>query len=254
MTEQPLSDDELLRYSRQILLPQLDVAGQLALKNARALVVGVGGLGSPVAMYLAAAGVGHIVLADDDVVDSSNLQRQIAHTEASVGRAKVDSAKQQLDALNALIRVDALNQRLAGEVMAQQVNAADIVIDCCDNFTTRCALNQACVSHKVPLVSGAAIRFEGQIAVFDARKHDAPCYQCLYGFIGEQDLSCSQAGVLSPVVGVIGAYQALEAIKVLAGIGDALAGRVQFFDGLKAQWREFKLKKDTACSVCAGRD
>lgn len=249
-----LNDDELTRYSRQILLPQFDVAGQLALKNARALVVGVGGLGSPVAMYLAAAGVGHIVLVDDDIVDSSNLQRQIIHTELTVGLAKVASAKTQLKALNSAITVEAIEQRLGSESLKAQVAAADVVIDCCDNFTTRCAINVACVESKVPLVSGAAIRFEGQIAVFDSRQDNAPCYQCLYGFVGEQDLSCSQAGVLSPVVGVIGAYQALEAIKVLANCGSVLNGRVQFFDGLKAQWREFRLKKDAACSVCAGDD
>lgn len=247
-----LSDGELTRYSRQILLPQFDIAGQLALKNARALVVGVGGLGSPVAMYLAAAGVGHIVLVDDDVVDYSNLQRQIIHTEGAVGQAKVVSAKAQLKALNSDITVEAIEQRLDANDLSGQVAAADVVIDCCDNFTTRCAINIACVKKKVPLVSGAAIRFEGQIAVFDSRQDDAPCYQCLYGFVGEQDLNCSQAGVLSPVVGVIGAYQALEAIKVLADCGSALNGRVQFFDGLKAEWREFRLKKDAACSVCAG--
>lgn len=249
-----LSNDELVRYSRQILLPQFDVAGQLALKNSRVLVVGVGGLGSPVAMYLAAAGVGCIVLVDDDVVDGSNLQRQIAHTEANIGCAKVASAREQLQALNSTIRIETIDRRLEGGALSEQVAQASVVIDCCDNFTTRCAINAACVEQKVPLVSGAAIRFEGQIAVFDNRQKDAPCYQCLYGFVGEQDLTCSQAGVLSPVVGVIGAYQALEAIKLLAGCGSVLAGRVQFFDGLKAQWREFTLKKDAACSVCAGSD
>jgi adenylyltransferase/sulfurtransferase len=251
MANQTLSDHELERYGRHILLPPFDVAGQLALKNARALIVGLGGLGSPAAMYLAASGLGTLVLADGDSVEVSNLQRQIVHTEASVGLSKVASAQAQLHALNPLVNVIALAERLTGSQLAEQVAVASIVLDCSDNFATRSAINLECVQSRVPLVSGAAIRFEGQIAVFDARRPNAPCYQCLYGVLGDQNMSCSEAGILSPVVGIIGAYQALEAIKVLAGIGDALAGRVQFFDGLKAQWREFKLNKDTACEVCA---
>lgn len=245
-----LSDDELMRYSRQLLLPQFDVVGQLALANARVLIIGLGGLGSPAALYLAAAGVGCLVLADNDVVDASNLQRQIAHTEQNVGLAKVESAKQQLLAINSMIKVVTLAERLQGELLTQQIAQATVVLDCSDNFTTRCAINHACVQTQTPLVSGAAIRFEGQLAVFDSRADNAPCYQCLYGFLGEQDLSCSQAGVMSPVVGIVGAYQALEAIKLIAGIGQTIVGRVQFFDGLKAEWREFKLKKDPCCSVC----
>lgn len=246
-----LTDLELERYSRQLLLPQFDVAGQLALKKARVLIIGLGGLGSPAAMYLAAAGVGKLVLVDDDIVDASNLQRQVIHSESRIGVSKVDSAKEQLSALNSLIDIECIAERLEGEALHRQIILADVVLDCCDNFATRCAVNTACVKAQTPLVSGAAIRFEGQIAVFNGAD-DAPCYQCLYGLLGEQNLSCSQAGVLSPVVGVIGAYQALEAIKVLANVGDYVGGRVQFFDGLKAQWREFKLKKDKACVVCAG--
>jgi adenylyltransferase/sulfurtransferase len=248
-----LSDDELIRYSRQLLLPQFDVAGQLALANARVLIIGLGGLGSPAALYLAAAGVGCLVLADDDVVDASNLQRQIVHTERCVGLTKVASAKQQLLAINSMIHIDTLAERLEGELLTQAIAQASLVLDCSDNFSTRCAINQACVQTQTPLVSGAAIRFEGQLAVFDSRVDNAPCYQCLYGLLGEQDLSCSQAGVMSPVVGIVGAYQALEAIKVIAGVGQAVIGRVQFFDGLRAEWREFKLKKDPSCRVCAGR-
>lgn len=246
-----LTDLELERYSRQLLLPQFDVAGQLALKNARVLIIGLGGLGSPAAMYMAAAGAGTLVLVDDDVVDASNLQRQVVHCERRLGMAKVASAKQQLAALNSLINIECMAVRLEGDALEQQVARADIVLDCSDNFATRCAINAACVNSQTPLVSGAAIRFEGQVAVFN-QSQESPCYQCLYGLLGEQNLSCSQAGVLSPVVGVIGAYQALEAIKVLAGVGETMTGRVQFFDGLKAQWREFKLKKDKACMVCAG--
>lgn len=246
-----LTDAELTRYSRQLLLPQFDVAGQLALKKARVLIIGLGGLGSPAALYLAAAGVGTLVLADDDVVDASNLQRQIVHSQERIGMAKVASAKAQLLALNPLVTVEGMAQRLEGEALQAEVAKADVVLDCCDNFATRCAVNSACVNNQTALVSGAAIRFEGQIAVFN-NTPCAPCYQCLYGLLGEQNLSCSQTGVLSPVVGVIGAYQALEAIKVLADVGEPIAGRVQFFDGLKAQWQEFKLKKDKACVVCAG--
>ncbi len=246
-----LTDLELARYSRQILLPQFDVAGQLALKNARVLIIGLGGLGSPAAMYMAAAGVGALVLVDDDVVDISNLQRQVVHCERRVGMTKVASAKEQLMALNSQVTIECIAQRIESDALQAQVTRADIVVDCSDNFATRCAINAACVKGQTPLVSGAAIRFEGQIAVFN-QSQEAPCYQCLYGLLGEQNLSCSQAGVLSPIVGIVGAYQALEAIKVLAGVGEGINGRVQFFDGLKAQWREFILKKDKACTICAG--
>ncbi|WP_202904740.1 molybdopterin-synthase adenylyltransferase MoeB [Marinagarivorans algicola] len=246
-----MTDLELARYSRQILLPQFDVAGQLALKNARVLIIGLGGLGSPAAMYMAAAGVGALVLVDDDVVDISNLQRQVVHCERRVGMTKVASAKEQLMALNSQVTIECIAQRIESDALQAQVTRADIVVDCSDNFATRCAINAACVKGQTPLVSGAAIRFEGQIAVFN-QSQEAPCYQCLYGLLGEQNLSCSQAGVLSPIVGIVGAYQALEAIKVLAGVGEGINGRVQFFDGLKAQWREFILKKDKACTICAG--
>lgn len=245
-----LSDHELNRYSRQILLPQFDVAGQLALKTARAVIVGLGGLGSPAALYLAAAGVGELVLVDGDNVDDSNLQRQIAHSQKTIGLNKAQSAKAQILAINPHIQV-VVEPNYLNEGNAQALIAsADIVLDCSDNFTTRVLLNQLCVHHKKPLVSGAAIRFEGQISVFN-HDADSPCYQCLYGLLGEQNLSCSEAGVMSPVVGVIGAYQALEAVKVLAGVGEPVSSRVQFFDGLKGHWREFKLKKDKECPACS---
>lgn len=249
-TALPLSDAELERYSRQILLPQFDIAGQLALKRSRALIMGMGGLGSPAALYLAASGVGHLHLVDDDIVDTSNLQRQVVHTEERIGQSKVASAKAQLLAINSLIEIAITDQRLEKEDLSRAIEAADVVLDCSDNFATRILINQLCVELKVPLVSGAAIRFEGQLSVFDSRKANAPCYQCLYGMLGEQNLNCSQSGVLSPVVGIIGAYQALEAIKVLSAVGQPVESRMQFFDGLRGQWREFTLKKDAACRVC----
>ena len=245
-----LSDAELLRYSRQIMLPSFDIEGQLALKGSRALIIGLGGLGSPVSMYLASAGLGHLVLVDDDEVDLSNLQRQIAHTVSAVGEPKVESAKLRLEALNPDIRVETFAMRLEGDALAEQVEAADVVIDCSDNFTTRFTLNRLCVEKRVPLVSGAAIRMEGQISVFDFRREDSPCYQCLYGESEDENLNCSESGVMAPLVGVIGSMQALEAIKVLAGLGDSLSGRLLVFDAMSADWRSLKLKKDRACACC----
>ncbi len=246
-----LTDHELERYSRQILLPQFDIAGQLALKASKVLIIGVGGLGSPAALYLAAAGVGHLHLVDDDCVDLSNLQRQVLHQQDSIGLSKVESAKAQLQRINSAISIVADRQRLEGEALKHAISAVDVVLDCTDNFETRIAINQACLQTQTPLVSGAAIRFEGQVATFDARVDDSPCYQCLYGTLGSQALSCSESGVLSPVVGIIGAYQALEAIKVISGLGQAITCRVQFFDGLRSDWREFKLKQDPACPACS---
>lgn len=246
-----LSDNELLRYSRQIMLPKFDVAGQLALKGATALVIGVGGLGSPVAMYLAAAGVGHLVLVDDDEVDLSNLQRQVVHSSERIGMPKVESARQQLLALNPEISVTTIARRLEGEDLLEQVRKADVVLECSDNFASRFALNCACVSEQRPLVSGAAIRLEGQVAVFDARQADAPCYQCLYGEADEQSLTCSESGVLAPLVGIIGSMQALEAIKVLSGLGAPLLGKLLMFDAMSSDWRSLRLKKDPACGCCA---
>ncbi len=242
-----MDDSQLLRYSRQIMLPQVDIAGQERLAAARVLVVGMGGLGSPVALYLAAAGVGNLVLVDDDHVDLTNLQRQILHSTADIGRLKVESARTTLAALNPQVRVETLPTRLSGESLLEQVAAADLVVDCCDNFTTRFALNDACLSARRPLVSGAAIRLEGQVAVFRLDQADGPCYRCLYRDEGELAQSCSDTGVLAPVVGIIGSLQATEALKLLLGIGEPLVGRLLLLDALAMEIRTLRLQRDPAC-------
>lgn len=246
-----LNDDQLLRYSRHILLPQLDVGGQAALLASRVMIVGLGGLGSPVALYLAAAGVGHLLLVDDDAVDVSNLQRQIIHGQASLGQNKAQSAAAQIQALNPGVTTRVIAQRLSDEALFEQVAQVDVLVDCSDNFATRQALNLASQRQIKPLISGAAIRWEGQISVFDPRQNQSPCYACLYPDTQEEGLTCSQSGVASPLVGVIGSYQALETIKVIAGAGKPLVGRLQLFDGLNGSWREFKLNKDPHCRVCS---
>ena len=248
-----LSDQELLRYSRQILLSQVDIDGQLKLKQAKALVVGLGGLGSPVALYLAAAGVGALHLADFDTVDLTNLQRQVIHDSASVGMSKVDSAIQRLQAINPEVALVAHRQALDDDTLAAAVAAVDVVLDCSDNFTTREAVNAACVEAGKPLVSGAAIRLEGQLSVFDTRRDNSPCYHCLYGHGSEAELTCSEAGVLGPLVGLVGSLQALEAIKLLAGFGEPLVGRLLLIDALSTRMRELRVKRDPACAVCASR-
>ncbi|SEG75935.1 HesA/MoeB/ThiF family protein [Marinobacterium lutimaris] len=248
-----LSDEQLLRYSRQIMLPEVEIDGQEAWLNSRVLIVGLGGLGSPAAIYLASAGVGHLVLVDDDQVDLTNLQRQIVHTSDRVGEPKVESAKQTLAALNPDIRIDTLASRLEGEALIEQVEAADLVLDCSDNFTTRFALNRACVATGTPLVSGAAIRFDGQISVFDSRVPGAPCYQCLYAEGEDEALSCSESGVFAPLVGIVGSTQAAEALKVLAGIGEPLVGKLLMLDARRMEWRSLKLRADPACPVCSAK-
>lgn len=245
-----LSDDELLRYSRQILLRQVDIEGQLRLKQSRVLIVGLGGLGSPVALYLAAAGVGELHLADFDRLDLTNLQRQIAHDTASVGLHKVDSAMARLSALNPLIKLVPHRVAMDVDTLEAAVSAVDLVLDCTDNFAVREAVNAACVAAVKPLVSGAAIRLEGQLSVFDPRVETSPCYHCLYGHGSEAELTCSEAGVLGPVVGMIGSLQALEAIKLLAGFGEPLIGRLLLVDALSSRFRELKVKRDPACAVC----
>lgn len=246
-----MNDDELLRYSRQILLPQVGIEGQDRLRASRALIVGLGGLGSPAAMYLAAAGVGTLAIADHDRVDLSNLQRQIAHRSADIGRAKVDSARDALLALNPGISIIALDEQLNGELLDEQVALADVVLDCSDNFATRFAVNEACVRARTPLVSGAAIRLEGQVAVFRPDRPDNPCYRCLYKDEGELAETCTQTGVLAPLVGVIGSLQALEALKVLLDLGTTLTGRLLLFDAEHLEWRTLILRKDPECPVCA---
>ncbi|MGA6108039.1 molybdopterin-synthase adenylyltransferase MoeB [Pseudomonas solani] len=245
-----LSDEELLRYSRQILLPQIDVDGQLRLKQARVLIVGVGGLGSPVALYLAAAGVGELHLADFDSVDLTNLQRQIIHDSQSVGQPKVDSAMARLTALNPEVRLVPHRAALDVDSLAAAVSAVDLVLDCTDNFGTREAVNAACVAARKPLVSGAAIRLEGQLSVFDLRRDDSPCYHCLYGHGSEAELTCSEAGVVGPLVGMVGSLQALEALKLLAGFGEPLVGRLLLVDALGSRFRELRVKRDPGCAVC----
>lgn len=247
-----MNDEQLLRYSRQIMLPDVDIEGQEKLLAANVLVIGLGGLGSPVAMYLAAAGVGRMTLVDFDVVDLSNLQRQIVHGTHRVGQNKAFSAAQTLGELNPDVRITCVDKMLDMELLPELVKSHALVVDCTDNFTTRFAINAACVQARVPLVSGAAIRLEGQVAVFDARDTTSPCYRCLYQE-SDDDLTCTANGVLSPLVGVIGSLQALEAIKVIVGFGQTLAGRVLLFDGRYSQWRELKLARDLNCPVCAAK-
>jgi len=247
-----MNDQQLLRYSRHILLPQVDIAGQEALLASRVLVVGMGGLGSPVAMYLAAAGVGCLAITDDDDVDESNLQRQVIHGETDLGLSKVLSAAQTIKALNSAVSVFTLNERLSMPALLAQVDLADVVIDCSDNALTRKQLNAACWQLKKPLVSGAAIRLEGQLTVFDFREQQNPCYECLYQLSNEEELSCAQSGVLSPVVGIVGSAQALEAIKVLVGFGKPLVGRLALFDAAQNVWRYVRYNKNPDCPLCGG--
>lgn len=245
-----LNDEQLLRYSRQIMLPEVEIAGQEAWLNASVLIVGVGGLGSPVAMYLAAAGIGHLILVDDDVVELTNLQRQIVHTTETLGKPKVESAKSALSGLNPDTRITTINRRLTDEELVEQIARVDLVLDCTDNFSTRFAINDACVAHKKPLVSGAAIRLEGQVAVFDSRQDDAPCYRCLYREGSDENLTCSESGVLAPLVGIIGSVQAMEALKVLAEVGEPLVGKLLLLDGRYMDWRSLKLRRDPECPCC----
>lgn len=248
-----MDDNQLLRYSRQILLPQIDITGQQRLLNARVLIVGLGGLGSPVAMYLAASGVGHLLLVDHDQVALSNLQRQIVHSTANIGESKVESARQRLAALNPDVQVETLEQKLDAGTLAQAVQAVDLVVDCSDNFRTRYAINRACVVAHKPLVSGAVVRFEGQVSVFRADQPGCPCYACLYRDTGQDEADiCSQFGVLAPAAGIIGSIQATEVIKVLLDIGDNLSGRLLMMDALSMEWRVIKLRKDPDCAVCNG--
>ena len=249
-----MQDEELLRYSRQIMLPEMDVAGQQKLIDATVLIVGMGGLGCPAAMYLAAAGVGHLIIADDDIVELTNLQRQIAHNQDTIGQAKVDSAAATLRHLNPNVRISALNERMDSARLQQILPQVTLALDACDNFTTRFALNQACVEAQVPLVSGAAIRLEGQVAVFDTRDAKSPCYQCLYRLGDDEQASCATNGVMAPVVGIIGAIQAMEAIKLITGIGESLSGKLLLLDARSMQWREMRLPRDPKCSVCGSRE
>lgn len=246
-----MNDEQLLRYSRQIMLPEIDIAGQEALLAATVLVIGLGGLGSPVALYLAAAGVGRLILVDHDDVELSNLQRQIVHQQAAIGQSKVASAAATLSALNPETTVEAIHADLGEAELTGLVARSIVVVDATDNFRIRYALNDACWAARVPLVSGAAIRWEGQVAVFDPRADDSPCYRCLYSSGDDAALNCSENGVVAPLVGVIGAAQALETIKLITGVGETLTGRVLYFDGKRMEWRSLRLPKYPRCPTCS---
>jgi adenylyltransferase/sulfurtransferase len=249
-----MNDEQLLRYSRHILLPEIGVEGQEKLRAARALVIGAGGLGSPIALYLAAAGVGTLTLCDDDKVDLTNLQRQIVHRTAAIGRAKVESARDTLAGVNPETVIEMVNARVAGDELDRLVAQADVVIDGCDNFATRHAVNRACVKHKKPLVSGAGVRFDGQVSVFDMRDDTAPCYACLFPEDAQsEEVRCAVMGVFAPLTGIVGCMQAAEALKVLTGAGKTLAGQLLLIDALTMDIRAIRLKKDPACGVCAQR-
>jgi molybdopterin-synthase adenylyltransferase len=246
-----MDDQQLLRYSRHILLNEIGIDGQEKLLAAHALLIGAGGLGAPVSLYLAASGVGRITLCDHDTVDLTNLQRQIVHVTDAIGRQKVDSARATLARINPEVRVVPVAERIAGERLEELVHASDVVIDATDNFATRHAINRACVKYSRPLVSGAGIRFDGQIAVFDLRRPDSPCYHCLFPEAGDlEEMRCAVMGVFAPLVGIIGAMQAAEALKLLMGIGRDLTGRLLMLDALSMEWRSVKLKRDPKCPVC----
>lgn len=246
-----MDDHQLLRYSRHILLDEIGIAGQARLLAAHALIIGAGGLGSPAALYLAASGVGRISLADHDQVDLTNLQRQIAHDMASLGVNKARSAARRMQAMNPEVNVLPLETRLAGAALDAAVAQADVVLDCSDNFATRYAVNTACVAHRRPLVSGAAVRFDGQVSVFDLSQANAPCYACLFPAEGETgEMRCAEFGVFAPLVGVVGSLQAVEALKLLLGIGQSLNGRLLLIDALAGQWREIRVRRDPRCPVC----
>lgn len=246
-----MTDDQLLRYSRHLLLNELGVEGQEKILQAHALVIGAGGLGSPVALYLATAGVGRITLVDDDVVDITNLQRQIAHNMADVGEYKAQSAIKKIASINPDVEVIARVERADAALLDALVRSADVVLDCCDNFATRHAINAACVQHRKPLVSGAAIRFDGQITVFDSRAPASPCYACMFPPDADlEETRCATMGVFAPLVGIIGSMQAAEALKIISEVGNPLIGRLLMLDGRDMAWNEVRFKRDVACVVC----
>lgn len=247
-----MNNQELLRYSRQILLPEIDIIGQEKLLSSKVLIMGLGGLGAPVSLYLASAGVGTLVLTDFDDVDLTNLQRQIIHTQESIGHAKTVSAKQALESINPSINYQPINHKLDKKELLKTIYSCDLVVDCTDNFESRFLLNQVCVEAKTPLISGAVIRMEGQITTYDFRKQEQPCYRCLYAEEGEIEDTCSTTGVLAPVAGIIGSMQATEALKILLDL-PTLSGRLQILDAKYMQWRSIKLRKDPKCPVCASR-
>jgi molybdopterin-synthase adenylyltransferase len=247
-----LNDEALLRYSRHILLPELGIDAQTAFANAHALIIGAGGLGSPVALYLAAAGVGTLTLCDHDEVDLTNLQRQIAHDMRTLGMPKVLSAQRRIAEMNPLVQVRPVQRKVQGADLDALVADADIVLDCCDNFATRHAVNRACVKHRKPLVSGAAIRFDGQVCVYDSRSETSPCYHCLFPEgDAPEEVRCAVMGVFAPITGIVGTIQANEALKVMAGIGESLTGRLLTIDAMSMAFQEIRIPRDAACTVCA---
>jgi molybdopterin-synthase adenylyltransferase len=249
-----MNDDQLLRYSRHILLDELGIEGQRKLLESHALVIGAGGLGSPVALYLGTAGVGRITLVDHDTVDLTNLQRQIAHDMSRLGTPKAASAAQSIGEINPEVQVVALQERAGPERLRELVASADVVIDCSDNFSTRQAVNAACVAHRKPLVSGAAIRFDAQVSVYDTRDPEAPCYACLFPpEAAFEDVACATMGVFAPLVGIVGSVQAAEALKLLSGTGRSLAGRLQMLDARSMEWTEIRTPRNHDCSVCKTR-
>ncbi len=248
-----MNDDDLLRYSRHILLPQIGIEGQEKLYSGSVLIVGAGGLGCPAALYLGAAGVGRLVIADADVVDLTNLQRQIGHYTSAIGVNKAISLRNSIHSINPHVRIEAIQERLEGKSLEMAIAGVDVVLDCSDNFATRHAVNRVCVALRKPLVSGAALGFSGQLAVFDARKPDSPCYHCLFPETVEEGPRCSEAGVLSPLVGVMGSMQAVEAIKLMTANGRPAAGKLILYDALAAEFREVRVPRDAACAACAQR-
>jgi molybdopterin-synthase adenylyltransferase len=245
-----MNDDQLLRYSRQIMLPEIDIAGQERLSKSRVLIIGLGGLGSPVSIYLASAGVGQLVLVDFDKVDISNLQRQIVHTTQNIGQQKIKSAKEHLQAINPEINIECIDHALEEGELLNEAEKANVIVDASDNFQTRFALNEVSVKTKTPLVSGAAIRFEGQITVFNPIDANSPCYRCLYNEDVATEETCTANGVIAPLLGIIGSIQANETLKLLMGIGETLQGKLLLLDALHMDWNQAILKKDPACPVC----
>jgi adenylyltransferase/sulfurtransferase len=246
-----MNDQELLRYSRHLLLAEIGIEGQARIRGATVLVVGAGGLGSPAALYLVSAGVGRVVLADGDRVDLSNLQRQILHRETAVGRLKVESGRETLAALNSESVVDAIGVRLEGLTLDSAVARADVILDCSDNFATRHAINRACVRLRKPLVSGAAVRFDGQLVVFDSRDPDSPCYECLFPQASElEEVRCAELGVFAPLTGIIGTMQAAEALKLIGGFGQSLTGELLLLDARDLAVQRIRIPRDPECLVC----
>ncbi|MCK4709109.1 MAG: molybdopterin-synthase adenylyltransferase MoeB [Gammaproteobacteria bacterium] len=245
-----MNDDQLLRYSRQILLPQFGIEGQQKLLDSHVAIIGLGGLGSPAALYLAAAGIGELTLVDDDELDLTNMQRQIVHQTKNVGKNKTESAKQTLQSLNSEPVINCIDHQLHDAELEDLIKSVDVVIDATDNFDSRFEINKFCFKHKTPLVSGAAIRMEGQLSVYDFRNDDSPCYRCLYHETEAQTETCSENGIIGPVVGTIGCLQALETIKTIIDVGDSLQGQLLIFDAFSMDWRKMKLRKDPACPIC----